>query len=407
MPADLHTVAVKAAPLVPLLELLGDAGLGCEAASRGEIALALRAGVPPERIVFDAPAKTRSDIRFALARGISLNVDGWQELDRIDEEIGHGAAAGTASAVTGADAAGTSGTASRIGVRVNPQRGAGAISAMSTATETSKFGVGLRDPGAREALVEVFASRPWLTQLHVHSGSQGMAMEQMALGIRDAVELAEEIDSRAGRHQVTRVDIGGGLTTNFSGEDDAPAYAEYRAVLEEVAPALFSGRREIVTEFGRSLLAKAGTLLTRVEYTKSTGGRRIAVTHAGVQVATRTVFAPEAWPLRLTVLAPDGTERIAPAVPQDVAGPACFAGDLLARGRLLPRIETGDLLAVHDTGAYSFSTHFGYNALPRIRVLAHREEAGQIRWRTYRDQQSCEELLAEAGAGRARPLTRE
>ncbi len=128
-----------------------------------------------------------------------------------------------------------------------------------------------------------------------------------------------------------------------------------------------------MTEFGRALTAKAGTIVARVEYTKVTGGRPIAITHAGVQVATRTIFAPEAWPLRVEIYDRQGRRRDGGVRVQDVAGPACFTGDMLAVGRELPFIRRGDLVAVPDTGGYYFSTHFSYNALPPPR--------GVHRWR--------------------------
>src|SRR5699024_12312902 len=99
------------------------------------------------------------------------------------------------------------------------------------------------------------------------------------------------------RRRVTRIDIGGGLSVNFDGEDVTPTFAEYRAVLEVLVPGLFDF--DIVTEFGRALLAKAGTILTRVDYAKTTGGRRTAMTHDCVQVASRNAYAPADWPRRI------------------------------------------------------------------------------------------------------------
>ena len=220
---------------------------------------------------------------------------------------------------------------SNIGVRLNPQTGAGAIGAMSTATSTSKFGIGLADH--RERVIEAFASRPWLTQLHVHSGSQGLSLSHAAEGVRLIADLAQEITVRVGRQQIQRIDIGGGLPVNFDSDDITPTFFDHRAVLEAAAPALFDGTYTLVTEFGRALTAKAGTIVARVEYTKVSGGRPIAITHAGVQVATRTIFAPDAWPLRIDVYDPLGRRREEEPQVQDVAGPACFTGDMLAVGR--------------------------------------------------------------------------
>ncbi|MFF8809305.1 type III PLP-dependent enzyme domain-containing protein [Streptomyces omiyaensis] len=385
----LHAFAVKAAPLVPVLRLLAEAGLGAEVASPGELALARAAGLPPSRTVLDSPAKTSAELREALALGIAVNADNLQELERLDALV---AAAPTASP---------------LGLRVNPQVGAGSIGALSTATATSKFGVALRDEGAREAVVRAFLDRPWLTRLHTHTGSQGVPLTLMAEGVRAAHELAEEINAKAGRPQVDTLDIGGGLPVNFASDEETPTHAAYARLLAATAPGLLDGRYRLVTEFGRSLLAKHGTVLTRVEYTKTSGGRPIAVTHAGVQLATRTVYAPEAWPLRILAYDSEGRPRTGEAVVQDVAGPACFAGDLLAAGRALPRLRPGDVVAVPDTGAYAFAHHYAYNSLPRPAVHGFSLAGdGTVSFALVRPAQTAREIVAEAGGARADALVR-
>lgn len=419
----LHAVAAKAVPLRPLLHFFAGAGGGCEVASPGELELAAAAGFAPESIVFDSPAKTWTELKRAVELGVSMNADNFEELARLDILL-EGRA-----------------TSARMGIRINPQSGAGRIGALSTATETSKFGIGLSDEGNREALIAAYLARPWLTQIHVHSGSQGVGLDQAAEGIAAVVDLAQEINARvaagegadqgaghptdsAGHptdsaRQVTRIDIGGGLPVNFAGEDITPTFADYRAAIDARVPALFDF--EIVTEFGRALLAKAGTTLTRVEYAKTTGGRRIAMTHAGAQVATRTAYAPDDWPLRVLGFDSQGrpkTTETAPTeavptdaaltetVPTDVAGPACFAGDLIASDRLLPRLDAGDLVAVPDTGAYYFSNSYSYNMLPRVPVYGYRSsEAGaDLEFLLIRRGQGVAEVLAEAGEAALTPL---
>ncbi len=259
---------------------------------------------------------------------------------------------------------------SPLGLRVNPQVGGGAIEALSTATATSKFGVALRDPGAREWVVRAYLDRPWLTRLHAHTGSQGIPLPLMAEGVRETYALAEEINARAGRRQIDTLDIGGGLPVNFASDATTPTFAEYVRVLREAVPGLFDGRYGLVTEFGRSLLAKHGTVVARVEYAKSAGGRPVAVTHAGVQVATRTVYAPGAWPLRIAAYDAKGRPKEGPAVVQDVAGPACFAGDLLAAGRKLPLLEQGDHVAALDTGRTTSRTTTPTTRWPGLRCTA-------------------------------------
>jgi diaminopimelate decarboxylase len=394
----LHTFAVKAGSLVPVLRLLDDCGIGAEVASPGELAIARAAGIPAAHTVLDSPAKTTAELREALNRGIALNADNPEELTRLDGLVADGAEA-----------------PSPVGLRVNPQIGAGAIDAMSTATATSKFGIALRDEGAREWVLNAYRARPWLNRLHCHVGSQGMALADMVAGVRATYELAEEINAAAGRRQVSILDIGGGLPVNFHSDEISPTFADYARLLAAEVPALFDGRYGLVTEFGRSLLAKAGVIVARVEYAKSAGGRPIAVTHAGAQVAVRTVFAPDAWPLRVTSYDEKGRPKDGAPVAQDVAGPCCFAGDLVARNHALPLLAAGDHAALLDTGAYYFSNPFGYNSLPRPGVYGFDTDgkgpstdagvgAGRVRFYTIREPQTLNDLVAESGAAHRETL---
>lgn len=384
----LHAFAVKATPLVPVLRLLRAEGIGAEVASPGELALARAAGVPPNRTVLDSPAKTPTELREALALGIAVNADNPQELERIDALMR------------------SASSRSPLGIRVNPQVGGGSIEATSTATATSKFGVALRDEGAREWVVRAYADRPWLTRLHAHTGSQGIPLSLMVRGAAETYALAEEINRRLGRPQIDTLDIGGGLPVNFGSDDTTPTYAQYARLLSEAVPGLFGGRYGLVTEFGRSLLAKHGTVVARVEYAKSAGGRPVAVTHAGVQVATRTVYAPGAWPLRIAAYDGKGRAKEGPAVVQDVAGPACFSGDLLAEGRALPLLGQGDYAAALDTGAYYFAHHYAYNSLARPGIYGFAPDgAGGIAFATVREPQSLDEIAAEAGGAHVDSLT--
>lgn len=402
----LHAFAAKAAALVPVLRLYADAGMGCEVAGPGELAQALAAGFRPDRIVLDAPVKTRSDLRAALRLGVSVNADNFDELARIDEilrETGRGRPDGVRPA---------------LGLRVNPQVGAGSIGAMSTASEYSKFGVPLHAAGGRARILDAFRRYPWLDRLHLHVGSQGCPLELIARGVRAVYELAEEVNglpaaeelnglpAGPGRaRRVTGLDLGGGLPVNFEDDRVAPTFAEYVQVLRAAVPGLFDGRYALVTEFGRALCAKNGFMLARVEYAKEVADRRIALTHAGAQVATRTVFMPESWPLRLGAYDAHGLPKHGPDCVQDVAGPCCFAGDLLASERKMTALDAGDLVLLHDTGGYYFTATWTYNSLPRPAVYAFEVAAdGGVRFVLLRAQQTLEEIVAEAGGGYAGAL---
>jgi diaminopimelate decarboxylase len=372
-----HAFAAKAGCLEGILRLLRDEGMACEVASPGELGQAMAAGFEPARIVFDSPAKTWTEIRLALRQGMTLNIDNFQELGRVDavmRELG--------------------GSRSEVGVRINPQVGVGTIAAMSTATRTSKFGIGLDDPGNRARIIAAYLERPWLTCVHAHVGSQGCPLELIAGGVAKAVALADEINAAAGRRRVTTIDIGGGLPVNFEGDEAAPTFAAYGAILRATAPDLFTGKFKVITEFGRSILAKNGFIVARVEYTKATGRRHIAITHAGAQVATRTVFMPELWEIRVSALDPAGRPKRGDRIPQDIAGPCCFAGDIVASRRALPLLEPDDWVLLHDTGAYYFSTPFVYNSLPRIAVHGFHVDRGIVRFELLRPEETVAEVVA-------------
>lgn len=375
-----HTFAAKANPMKSALKLVRGQGMGCEVASPGELEQALRSGFEPGDIVYDEPAKTLQMLKKVLVLGIDLNIDNFQELDRVHSLLGENK------------------SQSRIGIRINPQVGAGSISAMSTATASSKFGVALEDPGNREALITACRDHSWLTALHTHVGSQGCSLDLMTGGIRKVVELAEAINDAVGRQQVEVIDIGGGLPVNFDSDEVRPTFADYAEALKDAVPALFSGKYRVKTEFGRSIFAKNGFIASRIEYTKHSGGRQIAISHAGGQVATRTVFMPEHWKIRLSVFGPDGRAKSGNEQLQDVAGPLCFSGDMAGTGRLLPLIEPGDYVVLHDTGAYYFSNPFYYNALCAPAVYGvEAEGGGAVKFHGWRPRQTVDDMLAVIG----------
>lgn len=355
--------------------------MGCEVASPGELAVALAAGFAPDEIVLDAPTKTGEELSRALSLGVATNLDNLQEVDRVQALL--------------ADKP----SASVIGLRVNPEVGAGSIAAMSTATERSKFGVAARGANARDHIIEIFSTHPWLTRVHTHVGSQGCPLELIAEGIASVHRLARDINRVVGHRQVTSLDIGGGLPVNFDSDDIRPTFADYVAQLASTVPGIFDGEFSLVTEFGRSLLAKNGFIASTVEYTKEAGDTRIALTHAGGQVATRTVFMPEAWPIRVSAHDPAGVEKCGDLRPHDIGGPLCFAGDLVARDRVMPGLEPGDFVVLHDTGAYYFTCMWSYNIMPNPPVYGFSADSqGQVQFVTIRPAQTLDDVVA-ANAG--------
>eukprot|EP00053_Salpingoeca_punica_P008643 m.77310 g.77310 ORF g.77310 m.77310 type:complete len:441 (+) comp14690_c0_seq1:65-1387(+) len=367
-PADaLHTVAVKANQLDSVLKLVLDAGFGFECASRGELLQALHVCVDRSRLVFDSPCKSRSDIALALREGVRLNVDNMQEL------------AVLASVVEAAAATATATPLPNLGIRVNPETNEGALAMTNVSISTSKFGVPLQQYEAE--LLQAYEKHPWLNMVHVHVGSQGISNEVAVKGIRCAVELALKINT-ARPGQITVMDIGGGLAVDFASETNT-SIEEWSTLLRAAVPSLFDGTFRMITEFGRWYFAKQGFILSRVEYTKLSKDRHIALQHVGADLLVRTIYNPDKWPLRVSVFTAEGewkdpTSDKHKQLRYDVAGPCCFASDIIAHERLLPEIVPGDYVLVHDVGGYYLSSFSFYNSRCPPPCYFYDEESGAL-----------------------------
>lgn len=332
----LHTLAIKANPLINILRFAVASGMGLEAASIEEVALARAAGCLPNRIVFDSPAKTYEEISLALNWGINLNADSLQELERIQTLIGN-----------------HDSIQSYIGLRVNPQIGLGNIDIVSVSGKYSKFGVPLNEK--RNEIIAAFERFPWLNGLHVHVGSQGIAKQQLVLAVERIFELRNEIHAKLNAKRIKFIDIGGGLPWPYRAEDNTIAPEDYVAALADQVPVSLSDDVQLITEFGRTLQAGCGFTVSRVEYIKTDDGRRTVVIHVGADLFMRRVYHPKDWYHKLSVLDADGTPKQGNEQLHTIVGPLCFGGDILAENISLPSISEGDWLILHDTGAYTLS----------------------------------------------------
>jgi len=370
----IHGLAVKACPLAGVMKLSRELGCGVEAASIGEVKLALHMDFSPGMIVYDSPVKTPEEIEFALQEGIHLNVDNLSELGRVKEKL---------------VANGKRQTASTIGIRINPQIGEGTIAESSVAGVYSKFGVPLKS--SREDLVKAFLENDFLTGMHLHVGSQGCSLDMLAEGTGKLYDLMLEINqltlSKKGFHQITTFDIGGGFPVSYFRDKQPPAMEAYVDALKQRAPLLFvegntplpgnpahdsrvtaRGSR-IITEFGRWTYTNAGWTVSRVEYVKQDPGVNTAMIHVGADLFLRECLNPRDWLHEYTVLDADGVIKQGVSEnPWNLAGPLCFSGDILAKGVALPPVQEGDHLVIHDTGGYTFSMWSRYNSrfAPRI-----------------------------------------
>lgn len=198
------------------------------------------------------------------------------------------------------------------------------------------------------------------------------------------------------------IDIGGGLPEDYDVDDGPPAYSAYVSDLRHAVPELFDSGCTLVTEFGRHVHAMHSIVATREEYTWRSSGRSIATGHAGADLFVRTAYLPDTWRHRVTVHSANGTLKSGETSPWDIAGPLCFLGDLIARDRMLPAIEPGDWLVVHDAGAYTLSMWSRYNSRQSPAVHGWSDDEG---WTVLRVEETIDDVLAfwgEAGAREGR-----
>jgi len=335
-PGALICYAVKANDAVAVIRTFARLGAGADIISGGEMHGALRAGVAPERLVFAGPGKTRDEMDQALAAGIGqFNVESPAELDALDA------------------AARAQGTRAPVALRVNPDVDAGTHEKIATGRRGDKFGI---DDAEIPALYAHAAALEGIEPLGlaVHIGSQLSRLAPFEAAYERLIALAEGL--RAAGHPVTRVNLGGGLGVRYR-DETPPDVAAYGLLVERVRQRLGV---TVVIEPGRWLVAPAGVLLTRVIAVKQAGERRWAIVDAAMNDLLRPALY-DAWHAIDPVVepAPGGA-----TVETDIAGPVCESGDVLGRGRRLPPLAAGDLLAVRDVGAYGAVMASTYNGRP-------------------------------------------
>ena len=332
--SPLFCYAVKANSNIAVIRTLAAAGAGADTVSGGEIERALRAGVPPAKIVFAGIAKTDDEIRFALGLGImQFNVESVPELLRI-------------SAL-----AAELGTTAPIALRINPDVDAGTHEKISTGRKDDKFGIPHADAAGLYGLAQTL---PGIVPvgLHLHIGSQITVLEPFRQAYARCVSLFKEL--RRGGVPLRRLDLGGGFGVRYRNEEPVPP-AVFAAMVEGLVQGLDA---ELVFEPGRALVADAGVLVTTVIYRKESAGRRFLILNAGMNVLLR----PALYGAFHEVLPLDEASSQAHLEPMDVVGPICESSDIFGRDRYLPLLDAGDRVAFLSAGAYGAVMASDYNS---------------------------------------------
>ena len=328
--------ALKANSSLALLKVFASLGAGADIVSGGELRQALRAGFPPGDIVFSGVGKTDEELSMGLAAGIGeFNVESESELRRLS---GLAVARGARAFVT---------------LRVNPDVDPKSHPYISTGLRENKFGVPIEEAARilREARllpgIEV-------SGVQCHIGSQLRDLGPARDAVRAIASLSRTLLSEG--FALRTIDMGGGLGVDYDGTG-APRPADLAAL---VLPEIQGLGLKLLLEPGRSLIAAAGALLTRVVAIKTNGGKRFVITDAGMNDLLRpSLYSAYHHIENLS------REEAAPVVTADIVGPVCESGDFFAKDRAIRDPHEGDLLAVFDAGAYSFSMASNYNFRPR------------------------------------------
>ncbi|OUS22516.1 diaminopimelate decarboxylase [Rhodobacterales bacterium 59_46_T64] len=353
--------AMKAASNQAILKTLGDLGAGMDVVSGGEYARARAAGIPGDRIVFSGVGKTRDEMRMALTGGIrQFNVESEPEMEALNAvalELG---------------------VIAPITVRVNPDVDAKTHAKIATGKSENKFGI----PISRAR--DVYAHAASLTGLKVigidvHIGSQLTDLEPFRLAYQKVAELTEAL--RSDGHTITRLDLGGGLGIPYERSNTAPPLpVEYGAMVKETLGHLGC---EIEIEPGRLVAGNAGILVSEVIYVKQGEDREFLIIDGAMNDLIRPAMY-EAHHDIIPVIEPaPGLE----GAKYDIVGPVCESGDTFAKGRDMPTLAAGDLIAFRSAGAYGAVMSSEYNTRPLIpEVLAKGDQFAVIRPRpTYEE----------------------
>jgi diaminopimelate decarboxylase len=357
-----HTVcyAVKAASNLALLRLLAQAGAGFDIVSSGELFRVLKAGGDAAKVVFSGVGKTAEEIDSALRAGIfAFNCESAPELALIDA-LAH-----------------RRGVKARVAIRVNPDVDAATHAYISTGRLAHKFGV---DIGEAEAVYDCARLHENLLVdgVSCHIGSQILDTAPVMKAVDRVLELVGRLRGKG--FDIRHVDFGGGLGVAYKPDHAAPAIGEFVTALVE---RLKGWDLHAMVEPGRSIVAGAGVLLTRVLYRKKTSHKEFAIVDAAMNDLIRPALYSahhEILPLRQTSA---GVFRA------DVVGPVCETGDFLARNREMPEVFPGDLLAVRMAGAYGFTQSSNYNSRPRAAEVLVENGA----WRVIRRRETCDDLV--------------
>jgi diaminopimelate decarboxylase len=362
--------SIKTNPNIHLARLMGEHGSGFDVTSGGELYRALAAGGTGSKIVFAGVGKTDAELKYGLESNVTLfNVESEAELHAL------------------ADVAKAVGKIAPVALRVNPDLPPKTHAKTDTSVKGVKFGLDI------ETVLEVaqkVVGNPHakIVGLHMHLGSPILSADPYRAGATKGIDLIAKLRQQG--HAIRFLNMGGGYGIHYRKQEALSASFFADAIL----PAIKAADCRLILEPGRFIVGNAGILVSRVIFTKESGGKRFVIQDGGMNDLIRPTLYDafhRIWPVAPppnVPAPPDDYEAEIPGTsPADVVGPVCETGDFFARNRRLPAMNRGDLLAVFSAGAYGMAMSSNYNSRPRAaEVLVDRQAHRLIRRReTYED----------------------
>lgn len=380
--------AAKAFLCSEIARWINQEGLCLDVATGGELAVALRAGFPPQRITFHGNNKSVGELQTAVNAGVGhIVIDSLIEIDRLDA------------------VAAEAGVVQDVLVRVTVGVEAHTHEFISTAHEDQKFGLSLASGAAMDAIRRVFAAEHLrLIGLHSHIGSQIFDVAGFEVAAHRVIGLLSDVVAEFGvdkTAQLSVIDLGGGLGISYQPQDDPPPMSELAAklaaIVRDESAAVGLPTPQLVVEPGRAIAGPGTITLYEVGTIKdvavsATGHRRYVSVDGGMSDNIRPALYDAHYDVRLVSRGLPGLGE-AGALPElaRIVGKHCETGDIIVRDTWVPEgMVPGDLIAVAATGAYCYSMSSRYNLLTRPAVVAVRDGKARLMLR----RETVEDLIS-------------
>ena len=343
--------AVKSNTNVNLIREIKKFGLGADVVSLGELMIALKAGIKPNKIVFSGVGKTSSELNFAINKKILLiNAESLSEIMEINR------------------LAKLRNKKVRVGVRLNPNTDAKTLNQISTGKKENKFGV---NKNTFHKIVNFCKNSKNidLKCLSVHIGSQILDHKPYGKMLKAVSHILDKTN-----HQFEFIDLGGGMGINYSDKNKTLNYKKYNTAINNF---LKKHKVKIIFEPGRSIIGNTGMLISKVIYIKDSGRKKFIILDAAMNDLMRPALYG-AFHRTLPVIKSNKISN----KPYEFVGPICESTDKFITLKKFQKLEEKDLIAICDVGAYGMSLSSNYNLRPKpIELLIKGSKINVIRKR--------------------------